>query len=147
MIVIFILLMMVSFTGIPVPNTRDLSQVSAIVRGKLSSNLALEPQKIIRDASIVSNLVAKVSSSRCSIVLPSLSLIRGHAVFLDSDGKPVAAIFYRPEFEGITFQNVEVTESGFRLGKPETICGGLLQKVIRYNLFEDAQGKWETLEE
>lgn len=145
-IAIIIFLIMLSFVGIPAPNRRDLTNVKTIVTGKLHSNLALEPQKIIRDPTIVSNLVANVSNSGCRIVLPTIGTIGGHAVFLDSEGNPIAAVFYRPEFEGLTFQNVVVSESGFRLKKPETIAGGLLQKVIRYNLFGDAKGKWKPIE-
>ncbi len=130
--------------GLPVPNRQRLVGIGSVLGGGLQRDFTLVPTRIIDGADDVSNLMAGISRSPCTLQLSTIGRIMGPAVLLDTNGNPVCAVIYQQELNGIVFHDVVRTNGAFKIATTQGTSLGL-QKVVHFDFFGSIRGKWRVI--
>jgi hypothetical protein len=140
-------LLMAMFWGIPVPKAGRVEGVRSLVAGGYSpKDRLLVPTKVMTNTDEVSRFMERLSVAPQRLVLPTLGGLRGPVVLLDREGDPITAAFYQSEHKALVLYNVRRAEGAFKIMSEKVVLGGSLQRVFSYNFFDDASGKWQTLD-
>lgn len=138
---------MAMFWGIPVAKAGRVRGVHSLVAGDYSpKHSLLVPTKGITNSVEVSRYMEQLAVARQRLVLPTLGTLRGPVVLLDQQGEPITAAFYQNEHNALVFYNVRKADGAFEIMNEVVLLGGVFQRAFSYNFFDDASGKWQTLE-
>ena len=99
--------------------------------------MSVSPKRSVTNTTQVDLLVRKIAAADCRLNFPSLGGLRGPAIFLNSNGQPIAAFVYHIDLQGLVEHAISIDDGGFHLATAKRTQWGGLAKVIKFRLFDE----------